>query len=239
MVVVEENHSASVLRNPASRYLRHLARNGANLTQFHAETHPSQPNYVALFSGYTRGLHDGCPHRFTARNLAHQLRVHGLSFAGYSENLPRQGYRGCADGGYLRRHAPWTNFANVSRTANRPFTAFPSDYATLPTVSFVIPNVYHDMHDGTPAQADRWLRNRLGRYANWATAHRSLLVVTFDESDYTRGNRVPTIAVGYGVRRGRSSQRVDHYSLLRTIEDGLRLPPLGHARSAQPITALG
>ena len=39
-----------------------LAHQGANLTGMYALTHPSQPNYVALFSGGTQGVRDDvCP----------------------------------------------------------------------------------------------------------------------------------------------------------------------------------
>jgi acid phosphatase len=64
---------------------------------------------------------------------------------------------------------------------------FPSDYATLPTVAFVIPNLNHDMHNGKPAQSipagDAWLRQNLDGYYQWAKTHNSLLIVTFDEND--------------------------------------------------------
>ena len=41
------------------------------------------------------------------------------------------------------------------------------------------------MHDGTVAQGDTWLQAALDAYANWAAAHNSLLVVTFDEDDHS------------------------------------------------------
>ena len=74
---------------------------------------------------------------------------------------------------------------------NLRFADFPSDYATLPTVAFVIPNLNHDMHNGKPGQSipprDAWLRANLGGYYQWAQTHNSLLIaafiVTFDEND--------------------------------------------------------
>ena len=38
----------------------------------------------------------------------------------------------------------------VEISSNLRFAGFPSDYATLPTVAFVIPNLNHDMHNGKP-----------------------------------------------------------------------------------------
>ena len=114
----------------------------------HAETHPSQPNYLALFSGDTQGVDDDtCPLTFSGPNLASELIAAGYTFAGYSEDLPGTGYTGCRAGGYARKHSPWTDFTNLPAGVNQPLSAMPADYDALPTVSFVIPNLCHDMHD--------------------------------------------------------------------------------------------
>jgi len=88
---------------------------------------------------------------------------------------------------------PWISFANVPNgttidtSSNLRFADFPSDYTTLPTVAFVIPNLNHDMHNGKSAQSipagDAWLRQNLDGYYQWAKTHNSLLIVTFDEND--------------------------------------------------------
>ena len=65
------------------------------------------------------------------------------------------------------------------------------------------------------------------------------LVLTWDEGSSdagccadARGGRIATVVAGPGVRRGASSDRdVDHYGVLRTIEDALGLPRLGGATS--------
>src|SRR5205823_4315388 len=101
---------------------------------------------------------------FTAPNLGGALIQGGLTFAGYSEDLPYVGYTGLKSNGYSRKHSPWTDFADVSASANQPLTNFPSDYSKLPTVSFVIPTKDHNMHDGTIQAADAWLRDHLGAY---------------------------------------------------------------------------
>jgi acid phosphatase len=238
LIVVEENRTyGDVMHAPGARYVRHLARTGANFTDFHQETHPSQPNYVALFAGRTHRLDDSCPHRLHGHNLGWQLARHRMRFAGYSEGLPRRGWLGCWSGEYLRRHAPWTDYGNIDRGVGRSLAAFPHRYAKLPAVSFVIPNLRHDMHDGSIAAGDHWLQRHLHRYIAWARKHHSLFVLTFDETDYS-GSRIPTIAVGDGVPHRRIAQQANHYNLLRTIEDGLHLSPIGHARHARPIKVL-
>ncbi|WP_210414795.1 alkaline phosphatase family protein [Microlunatus elymi] len=238
--MVEENHSsAEVLGSSSAPYLRHLAATGARFSHYHAITHPSQPNYLALFSGSTQQVRDdSCPHRFTRPNLGSELRSHHRSFAGYAEGLPKPGSTVCRSGSYARKHAPWTNFTDLPAATSRPLQDFPSDYNKLPTVAFVIPDLDHDMHDGTIGQADSWLQQHLSRYVTWARTHNSLLIITADEDDKTADNVVPTVIVGDHVRVGTISERVTHYSLLRLLEDTYRLPRLGHSATATPIRDL-
>src|SRR2546428_13867402 len=96
LIVVEENHSYGQILGPAMQpvpvvpnlrstdpYIRSLARHGASFRNARAETHPSQPNYLALFSGSTQGVtSDAVPRRpFTAPNLGGELIAAGLRLA--------------------------------------------------------------------------------------------------------------------------------------------------------------
>ena len=209
------------------------------LTQSYAVSHPSEPNYLALFSGSTQGLSDdSCPHDYTGPNLAGALLARGLSFTGYSEDLPAPGFTGCDSGAYARKHNPWVDFSALPARVNQPMTAFSGNPADLPTVSFVIPNLDHDMHDGTLAQADQWLQAHLGDYANWTSAHNSLLVITTDEDDHSQNNRIATILVGAHVRPGQYDTRTDHYGLLRTLLDSYHLTPFAEAAHTAPLETL-
>jgi acid phosphatase len=237
IVVLENKNEPDVVRQ--APYLTSLARSGASLTDMHAETHPSQPNYLALFSGDTQGVvDDSCPVMVDAQNLAGQLIAAGHTFVGYAEDLPQPGFTGCATGDYARKHSPWTDFRDVPAELNQPLSAMPTDYAALPTVSFLIPNLCHDMHDCSIAEGDRWLAQNIDRYAQWARTHNSLLIVTFDESGNDRDNHISTFAVGQRVVPGPVAERADHYRVLRTLQDLYGLPPLGHSAAATAIGAL-
>ncbi|MCW2534414.1 MAG: acid phosphatase [Modestobacter sp.] len=240
MVVVFENEDAAdVVDSAEAPYLTSLSTSGAAFTDAHGETHPSQPNYLALFSGSTQGVTDDrCPQKLTGDNLASQLLATGQTFVGYSEDLPRAGYTGCSAGDYRRKHNPWVNFTGLPASVNQPFSALPTDYAQLPTVSFVVPNMCHDMHDCDVATGDTWAKNHLDRYVTWAKDHNSLLIVTFDEDSGTADNHIATIVVGAPVRATTSTQRINHYDVLRTLEDMYGLEPLGHAADAHPITGV-
>jgi phosphatidylinositol-3-phosphatase len=239
VAVLEKPSDSSILDSGSAPYITQLAAQGASFTNFHAITHPSQPNFLALFSGSTQGVADSsCPHTFDTANLGSELYDAGLTFAGYSESMPSEGYTGCEADGYVRRHNPWVNFSNVPATANRTFDAFPSDYATLPTVSFVVPNLSNDMHDGSVERGDGWLREHLGAYAEWAKTHNSQLIVTWAEGDDGDNNRIPTIIVGEDVKPGTYDENLNHYNLLRTIENYYDLSHAGASADATPVTAI-
>jgi acid phosphatase len=211
-VVIEENQDyEQIIDNPKAPYLNlTLRKEGANLTRMFAEEHNSQGNYFWLFSGSNQNVgfrnviptkenHKNYP--FTAPNLGAALIKKGLSFKGYSEDLPAIGSRaefGKDEDGYknyARKHNPWVSFKYVpndhpATSSNLRFVDFPTDPAkfhTLPTVAIVVPGLKHDMHDGKPTESiprgDFWLKRNLDAYYQWAKTHNSLLIVTWDEND--------------------------------------------------------
>ena len=242
VLVIEENRSFQTLMGSKDApYTNQLAAEGALFTQSFAITHPSEPNYVALFAGDTEGLtDDSCPHSYAGPTLAGALAAKKLSFTIYSENLPRAGFTDCGstDKLYRRKHNPVPNFADVPAEANQPFNVFPADYSTLPTVAFVIPNMMDDMHDGTVQQADTWLKAHLDSYVQWALKHHSLFILTWDEDDGTQQNQIATLIIGQDVKPGRYDQQINHYSVLRTLTDMYGLPPVGHGADAQAISGI-
>jgi hypothetical protein len=257
VIVIDENKAASsIIGSSSAPYINQLAAGGAVFSQSFAIEHPSQPNYLDLFSGSNQGvtsdsLPAGIP--FTTSNLAANLRAVGISFAGYSENLPSTGLTADSTiaGGYRRKHNPWVNWQNdASPTANqlpssmnRDFSAFPTDFTLLPGVSIVIPTQYHDMHDDDPNDGlnaiqagDAWLKARLDAYAQWAKTHNSLLIVTFDEDDKTANNQISTVFYGGPVKPGTYGETINHYGVLRTLEDMYGAAYAGASATATPIT---
>jgi phosphatidylinositol-3-phosphatase len=244
VVVVEENHSyGAIIGSSAAPYINSLAGQGASFTQSFASRHPSQPNYLDLFSGSNQGITNNTPptQPFTTPNLGAGLIQAGLSFGGYSEGLPSVGSTVSKSGDYARKHNPWSDWQGASANAipaadNMPFTSFPTDFTKLPTVSFVVPNQQNDMHDGSIRTADTWLQTNLDSYVQWAKTHNSLLIVTWDEDDHSQSNQVPTIFVGPMVQPGQYSERINHFNVLRSIEDMYNLPYSGASATATPIT---
>lgn len=242
VIVVEENRSeGNIIGSKSTPFINALAANGANMAQSFAETHPSEPNYLALFAGSTLGVtKDACPvDGGNAPNLASELLAAGYTFVGYAEGLPAVGSTVCSAGKYARKHVPWANFTNVPPANSVPFSAFPmGNYANLPTVSFVIPNNDDNMHDGSIAAGDAWLSRELSGYANWAVANNSLLIVTWDEDDGGSRNQIPTIIYGDHVQPGTYNEQISHYNVLSTLEQMYGLPKTGYAASAPPIATI-
>lgn len=245
VVVVMENHAYSqVIGSSSAPYLNNtLKAGGASLTQSFGLTHPSEPNYYMLFSGSGQGrTDDSCVSvgSLSAPNLASELIAEGKTWASYNESLPSQGSTTCSSGKYAQKHNPWFGFSNVPTNTAKTMAQFPSDFTTLPKVSFVIPNLCSDMHDCSVSTGDTWLKNNLGAYATWAKTHNSILAVTFDEDNRLSGNRIPTVLYGQHVSPGSSSSTTyNHYNVLRTLEDLAGLTThAGNAASASDITGI-
>ncbi len=239
LIVIEENHSfGQIIGSSSAPYINALAAQGALFTSSYAIRHPSEPNYLALFSGSTHGVSDdSCPHTFASANLASELFDAGLSFTGFSESMPQAGYKGCTSGGYARKHNPWVNFTNVPASANLPFTSLPTDFSQLPTVAIVVPNLDNDMHDGSVGRGDGWLRDHLDPYIQWAMTNNSLFILTWDEGRNGTDNRIVTLFVGSMVQPGIYCERTDHYGLLRTLLDMYGLAAIDKTTNAAPITS--
>jgi len=247
VIVIEENHAyAQIIGSDNAPYINSLIKdpNTVRFTQSYGIVWGSQVDYLDLYSGANQGA-GGSGHPanepFTTPNLGRQLMDAGLSYSTYSQTLPFTGYNGDEYGAYVRIHNPAANWMGtgtnqIPATTNQPFTAFPSDYTKLPTVSLVIPNVNKDMHDGTINEGDTWLRNNLNKYIQWAKTHNSLFILTFDEDDRKHNNHIPTFFTGAMVRGGRDTMHINHYNILRTIEDMYGLPYAGNAAFAKPIT---
>jgi hypothetical protein len=247
VVMENKNYDAIIGRPDEAPYLNRLASGGAVFSNSYAVSHPSQPNYLALFSGSTQGVtSDNCPQNFTnGPNLGAELLSSGHSFAGYSESMPSAGYTGCGSDlslGYVRKHNPWVDFSNVPATSNLTFASFPANYSQLPAVSFVMPNLCNDMHYCPRDTGDSWVQHNLSGYAQWAQTHNSLLIVTWDEDGTLLfglggdNNQVPTLFYGAHVRPGTYREHITHYNVLRTIEDMYGLTHAGASASASPIT---
>ncbi|MDQ6764329.1 MAG: alkaline phosphatase family protein [Bacteroidota bacterium] len=249
VICIMENRSYNnIAGSVQAPYINSLLSNAhtALLTNSSGLTHPSQPNYLMLYSGSNQGItNNNIPANlpFTALNLGGSLINSSLSFIGYSEDLPSVGSNVGTSGAYARKHNPWVNWQgsgtnSIPATSNRPFADFPTNYNLLPTLSFVIPNLNHDMHDGSVAAGDTWIQNNLDGYIQWCINNNSLFILTFDEDDNSSGNHILTSFTGADVKGGSYSQPVTHYNVLRTVEDLYQLPYAGVSTDSLAISGI-
>jgi phospholipase C len=242
VIVFENKEEAQVIGPRAAPTFNAMARRYVRFTNYWGLTHPSLPNYIAMVSGGTQGITSDCTTCIvSARNLADSLEVAGRTWKTYAEGLPRPGFTGAFAGRYAKKHVPFLYFRDIASSPARrghvvPFSQLPADIArnAMPDFALVIPDMCNSMHDCPVQTGDRWLAKVLPPLLRLP---RTVIFVTFDEG--LSGNHVPSLAVGSAVRRGvRVTSRIDHYSLLRTIETAWGLPLLGHSAAAKPITGI-
>ena len=275
VIVIEEDRFAQAVGDTANMpYLNQLAATGLVYSNSHGVNARGQMfgelNYLALYSGSTQGITDDGPlYSFPGPNLAQSLANVGLSFTGYAESLPRAGdvttvfapdpAHPAAVDAYARYYNPMAMFTNVgagktNADVNKPFSDFPIDYSTLPTVSFVIPNRLHNTHgsnetppfandpatyDPLRRAADTWLQENLNGYLEWAKTHNSLLIVTTESGARERNFAAGGTTVVNGDPRlfdpGVNTSPITHYNVLRTVEAMYGLPPIGASAAAQVL----
>jgi len=233
-----------------------LLRQGSLLTNFYAEEHPSDGNYLAIAGGGAFGipltdpLEENPLFTIKARNLGDLVDSAHESWRAYlqSANGP------CDDtvhGYYWNDDLPFLYFEDV-RTHPAycaehvsPLYQLTTDLAkasTTPSFSWVGADDCYDMEGCGIRAGDNFLRSVVAditRSEAWRTQS-SLIAITFDEDgyDYERpAQLVPTIVLGSHVRKDYVSHfRYTHYSLLRTIEAALGLGTLtDNDRYAAPI----
>ena len=262
VVVLENINSNEIIGSASAPYLNALATEGGYLTNAYSLLHTSAPEYGELFAGSDNGIVDGAisPNiPYTTPNLGAELRQNGYSFAGYFQSMPSVGYTGLTSGQYSRGHNPVVNWQNdaagadpnqLPSSTNLPFTNFPTTaagFANLPTVSLVVPDNDHNMHNGSTlaqrlSNGDNFLKTSVDAYYQWAKTHNSLLIVTADEDD--RGvsgnyNNIPAIFAGANVNRGSvASPSYTLHNLLRTVEDMYALPHAANAGDVRPIAGV-
>ncbi len=262
VIVMDENLSYRDFQQTGQApYLHGLAASCGSETSMHAATHPSQPNYMAATSGAATKLGQHSAND----NIFHQAQAASDIWKSYEESMAAP--CGAASGFYKRGHNPAYWYTDLRRPvdtcrSNDVPSASALDQAltndSLPTFSWISPNLCHDMHwlQGCPtglsqrvASGDQWISDLLGRLVSLPSylAGRTLILVTWDEGNgpsqtgvdctsqavYSQqaSCRIPTIVVSPYITPGRTdADEHDLYGLLGTVEDVLGYPRLGQAQ---------
>src|SRR6267143_570805 len=236
-LIVMENHSASqALRGEFTASLAAKYRVADN---YHAITHPSVPNYLALTSGKTWGVRDDSYYSLPTEDLGTQLTKAGVSWRAYMEGMDSGG---CLDSPvpYDPGHNPFAYYGGACPPNVVPLTQLSTDLAgNTPLFTWITPDMCHDTHDCAVSVGDSWLRGQVGEItASKAWKDGGILFIPWDEDDGRTNNRVLTLVIAAGKSHLTSSKQYNHYSLLATIEDLMGVGRLGAAAQAAPMSDL-
>jgi len=231
-----------------------ITKQGLQLTNYFAVTHPSEPNYIASVGGEYFGMQNDNLNQIpqNVSTLVDLLEEKGISWAEYEQDMPESGFQGfqflnpnTGANDYVRKHNPlivYNSVANNPKRANliKNFTLFEQDLQAnnLPQWMFITPNMTNDGHDTNVTFAAKFSRSFLEPLLKDPRFNdeRTLIVLTFDENENEGGNidaqnRVDTILLGGAVPKHlvgtQDSTFYDHYSELATVEANWRLHTLG------------
>ncbi|KAI0087692.1 phosphoesterase family-domain-containing protein [Irpex rosettiformis] len=240
----------------STKTFQSLKEQGIQLSQYHAVTHPSEPNYAAAAGGDFWALADDNYYNIPANvsTVVDLLESKNISWASYQENLPTDGFEGFnfsstnylnasapAYTYYVRKHNPTILYDSVasvpSRLArHRNFNNLAADInaSVIPQWVFITPNMVNDGHDTSVDFIASWLDYFLPTLLNNTAFNdnRTLILLTFDENEnYAVQNRIFTLLLGGAVPSHLKNTTDDtfytHFSTLSTVQSNWGLPSLG------------
>jgi phospholipase C len=252
MVILEENHSESQALG-SMPYLASLANQYAQTAAYHAVTHPSLPNYLALAGGDTFGVTDDnspSSHPIAGDSVFDQSIAVGRTAKTYAEAMTTNCQQG-SSGRYAVKHNPWAYFNGTTQRANCTANDVPmgtptlgsllSDVkaGTLPATGMMIPDLCNDAHDCSLGTADGWLKDWLPALMAGPdyTSGNLTIIVTFDEDDSASGNLVAFVAIDPRLNNAHKvvALNTNHYSMTRWYDANVGAPQLRNAAGASDL----
>lgn len=253
VIVMENNEYGNIIGSGAAPYINSLANSYGLATNYYGASHPSLPNYLALTAGSTFGITSDCTTCYVnATNIADQVEASGRSWKAYMEDMPSPCYTGASYANYAMKHDPFMYYNDIRTNAARcsahvvPFAQFSADMSSgnVPNFVWITPNMCDDMHDCAVSTGDNWLRSVVPTITGSAAFRNGgVLFITWDEGSSsagccgdTAGGHVATLVISPRSIPGyRSGVAENHYGLLRTVEDALRLSHLNAASWASNV----
>lgn len=241
IVIAMENHDRSeVFGSGNAPYLDSLAAQYATFSNYQNLIHPSLPNYLAVTGGTTGGITSDClPSQCPAQNQNNIFHVLNADpnltnpWRVEAESMPSNCYK-TDSGNYYPKHNPavyYTDLGNCS-TKDVPLNTSSPDFTAA--LTWITPNICHDMHDTCGGNAvtngDNWLKNVMmpAVFASrqWKAGD-TLVVIWWDEDDTAHTNPLPMLAISpYATAGYVDTGSYNHYDMLWNIEAELGEPCL-------------
>lgn len=208
-------------------------------------------------SGCISDDNDG--HSLTTQSIFQLAKSSGGSWKSYQEGMPANCAQTSGGTKYAFKHNPAAFYTQIRSdcasldipiaaiscpTASNQVCSAPSNQlvtdinaGTLPTFSFITPNLQNDMHDGTVAQGDNWLHTYVPLIVNGPNykAGNTAIFLMWDEGSGS-GAPIPTAVIAPTIpAKTVISTSLNNIGLLRTTQDALGLTPyLGCASGTPP-----
>lgn len=251
VIILENREYSSIVGSSAAPYINSLIARYGQVTNLYAETHPSEPNYIALTSGGLQGTNSDGAYNLGVPNLFDQIGSSGRTWHIYAQGFPGSCYLGSvadtvadgpgAPGDYARKHNPAISYTSISGNPTRcaNITKLAGFDPAAADFEMIIPNQINDMHSSSVGAGDAFLKVFVPQITTSPAFADSVLFITWDEgtSNLNGGGHIATIVVSSSMTPGaRFEGPTTHYSMLRTIELAWGMPLLGEAQKASTIT---
>jgi phospholipase C len=219
-------------------------------------TFGSLPQYLWLEAGTNFGINDsndpGSHHVNTTNHFVLQLERAGLTWKAYQENINGMTCPTASSGLYAAFHNPFVYFddiyTNSTRCSNhiRPYLELARDLTNnaVARYNFITPNLSNDMHNATGDRirnGDNWLAAEIPKIlASPAYSNNGAIFITWDEGTGNVAGPFATIVLSKWAKGGgyRMTNRMDHASTLRTMQEIFRVPFLYAASNALSLAPL-
>lgn len=242
LIIFENQGYSDVTQN---QDFMNYAQQGYLLTNFYAQTHPSQPNYITILAGDPMGVADDSVHDVDGTNIIDLIEAKGVSWKSYNEGYPGGCFTGSKSGLYARKHTPFISFLDIQNDAERcakivEASQLDSDLQnvdTLPQFMFYTPNLNDDGHNTDLDTAGQFLSSFFGERLN-KFPENTLIVITWDEGegdDYD-SNHIYTALLGSMVPAGgQDDANYGFPSITHLVEENWDLGNLGRSDADAPI----
>jgi acid phosphatase len=250
---MEENHSASEALSQMPTLAGYASQYG-RATQYFAISHPSLPNYLAIWSGSTQGIASDCVPGPGCAPVGPTVWSQTLAAGGTAKAYQEAMTANCqaaSAGSYAAKHGPWAYFTDPADVAGCKANDVPLGTTSggnlltdvqqghLPVTGEVTPDVDDDAHDGSLAQADTWLGTWVPLIMagpDFRSGHLTI-IVTFDEDDSSEGNQVPFVVIDPRLSHVVVNGIFNHYSLTRWLDENAAVSLLRNATTAPDLKA--
>ena len=226
VIVMENKEYGAIVGSSNAPYLNGLIAKGALATNYRAVAHPSEPNYLALWSGSTQGVTDDGVHNLPGTNIADQLAANGKSWRVFAQNVPARVLQGDdreRRSGRHRHVRPQARAGDQLHRHQRQRGTLRQHHGLQPlhpaaaNFELIVPNLCNDMHDCSVATGDTFLSG----FVPGILAARRSRTAACCSSPGTRGRRV-SAAAGESPRSrsvrafGRATRRRWHTATTRS-----------------------